>query len=156
MLVLAGIGRWRCQDELSVTAEAKLVIVRWRGRSWHMWPEWSLCSLGSCRVALPLSSAADLTTVFVAGATRNRPMVSRYGKGASFARHCDNHCERGNGPLCNGRWLTAVFYCNDWSVGSGGVLRIFQPQTAMQEEQTMLRLQYLYKILESFHESCVA
>ena len=64
-----------------------------------------------------------------AGATRRRPMVSRYGEGAAFARHCDNHCEQGEGPLCNGRWLTAVYYCNEWPADGGGVLRLFRPQT---------------------------
>ena len=64
------------------------------------------------------------------GASRMRPMVSRYGMGAAFARHCDNHCARGHGPHCNGRWLTAVYYCNDWLPNGGGALRIFRPQLA--------------------------
>ena len=71
--------------------------------------------------------------------TRMRPMVSRYGVGAAFARHADNHCRRGEGPHCNGRWLTAVYYCNeDWSADDGGCLRLYRPQGAAadDEEQT--------------------
>jgi len=30
--------------------------------------------------------------------SRMRPMVARYGRGAGFARHTDNHCHRGSGP----------------------------------------------------------
>ena len=37
--------------------------------------------------------------------SRMRPMVSRYGVGAAFARHADNHCRAGEGADCNGRWL---------------------------------------------------
>ena len=40
--------------------------------------------------------------------SRMRPMVSRYGVGAAFARHADNHCHAGEGADCNGRWLCAV------------------------------------------------
>jgi len=39
--------------------------------------------------------------------SRMRPMVSRYGVGAAFARHADNHCRAGEGADCNGRWLCA-------------------------------------------------
>ena len=56
-------------------------------------------------------------------------MVSRYGPGAAFARHCDNHCVDGRGPHCNHRWLTLVYYCNRaWREGDGGCLRIYAPQ----------------------------
>eukprot|EP00965_Chrysotila_dentata_P103319 3410224-Pleurochrysis_carterae.AAC.1 len=56
-------------------------------------------------------------------------MVSRYGEGSAFARHCDNHCDAGSGPLCNGRVLTAVYYCNNaWRRGDGGCLRLYKPQ----------------------------
>jgi len=61
--------------------------------------------------------------------SRMRPMASRYGVGAAFARHTDNHCSNGHGPHCNGRWLTAVYYANDsWSEADGGCLRLFRPQ----------------------------
>jgi hypoxia-inducible factor (prolyl hydroxylase) len=60
---------------------------------------------------------------------RMRPMVARYGEGAAFARHCDNHCVEGRGPHCNGRWLTLVYYCNRaWREGDGGCLRLYAPQ----------------------------
>ena len=49
--------------------------------------------------------------------------------GAAFARHCDNHCRSGAGPHCNGRGLSAVYYCNEaWRDAEGGCLRIFPPQ----------------------------
>ena len=60
---------------------------------------------------------------------RMRPMISRYGPGAFFARHCDNHCDQGVGPLCNGRALTAIFYVNaGWREYDGGCLRVYRPQ----------------------------
>ena len=64
------------------------------------------------------------------GASRMRPMISRYGPGAAFARHCDNHCANERGPHCNGRWLTAVYYCNEWTEEVGGCLRLYRPQVA--------------------------
>ena len=64
--------------------------------------------------------------------TRQRPQVARYGLGDAFARHCDNYCPAGQptgGPLCNGRWLTAVYYTSeDWQEADGGCLRIYRPQ----------------------------
>ena len=73
-------------------------------------------------------SAEEATTVI----SRQRPMISRYGEGDAFARHCDNYCPvEGNGPHCNHRWLTAVFYASDrhWSrKEDGGCLRVYRPQ----------------------------
>ena len=59
---------------------------------------------------------------------RMRPMVSRYGPGARFARHYDNHCLAEEGPDCNGRLFTAIYYLNEgWTAADGGCLRLFQP-----------------------------
>ena len=68
--------------------------------------------------------------------TRMRPMLSRYGKGARFARHCDSHCDRGQGPHCNGRVLTAVYYLNQsWVDRDGGCLRVYRSQVRGREEE---------------------
>jgi len=81
-----------------------------------------------------LRTAPDLGSSAPAGTaqalSRMRPMVSRYGAGASFARHADNHCGADRrGPHCNGRWLTAVYYANDgWAEADGGCLRLYRPQ----------------------------
>ena len=60
---------------------------------------------------------------------RQRPMVSRYGKGASFARHVDNHVGTDKE---NGRMVTAVYYMQakgGWDAQSeGGCLRFFRPE----------------------------
>ena len=62
--------------------------------------------------------------------SRQRPQLSRYGESDAFARHCDNYCPlAGDGPHCNGRWLTAVYYTSEgWSEDHGGCLRLFKPQ----------------------------
>jgi len=80
-----------------------------------------------------LVAAADtlMANIQLGASARMRPMVSRYGQGDFFKRHCDNHCDRGAGALCNGRLLSAVFYCTSaWNPGDGGCLRVFQPQEA--------------------------
>ena len=52
------------------------------------------------------------------------------GGGARYVRHCDNTCNRGNGPLCNGRRLTAVFYPNRaWAANDGGELRVWPTES---------------------------
>ena len=61
---------------------------------------------------------------------RERVMVAAYGHGDAFARHSDNHCIHGNGPHCNPRVLTAVYYMSpdDWDgAAHGGSLRIYRP-----------------------------
>ena len=40
-------------------------------------------------------------------------MLSRFCEGDFFARHVDNDCERGHGPRCSPRVLTAVYYMQD-------------------------------------------
>ena len=41
-------------------------------------------------------------------------------------RHCDNTCDAGRGPLCNGRRLTGVYYPNTgWDAAAGGELRVW-------------------------------
>lgn len=87
-----------------------------------------------CRVDSLVRALASKPELGGEGATRMRPMVSRYGRGAAFARHCDNHCSRNRGPHCNGRWLTAVYYCTEWVAGGGGLLRIYRPQIAHDEQ----------------------
>eukprot|EP00966_Prymnesium_polylepis_P020691 476173-Prymnesium_polylepis.3 len=62
--------------------------------------------------------------------SRMRPMVARYGVGAGFARHADNHCLGGRGAHCDGRVLTAVYYMSsdDWDgAADGGCLRVYRP-----------------------------
>lgn len=60
---------------------------------------------------------------------RERVMVAAYGHGDAFARHSDNHCNRGKGVHCNPRVLSAVYYMSpqDWRPGEdGGSLRIYK------------------------------
>ena len=99
--------------------------------------------------------------------TRQRPQVARYGKGDAFARHCDNYCPlSGEGPHCNGRWLTAVYYTvEEWSEPDGGCLRLFRPQgdaanetgdvddeaVAMQEDDAIVDVPPLEDRLILFH-----
>ena len=64
---------------------------------------------------------------------RERVMVAAYGHGDAFARHSDNHCIGGNGPHCNPRVLTAVYYMSpdDWQPAMhGGCLRLYKPLDA--------------------------
>ena len=81
------------------------------------------------RAAAPAVLQADGAELSL---SRMRPMVSRYGEGDLFARHCDNHCSDGRGPYCNGRLLSAVFYTraadDEWREGDGGCLRVYRPQ----------------------------
>jgi len=69
-------------------------------------------------------------------ATRQAPMLSAYGEGARFERHCDTHCdhdddayEPSDGFCANRRRLSAVLYCvhEGWSAACGGALRIYRP-----------------------------
>ena len=61
-------------------------------------------------------------------------MVSAYGEGARFERHCDNHCVDGE-DCANRRILSAVLYLVSptWSRDDGGALRIFRPAVAHSE-----------------------
>jgi Rps23 Pro-64 3,4-dihydroxylase Tpa1-like proline 4-hydroxylase len=74
-----------------------------------------------------------------ASSLRHRPQLARYGKGDAFARHTDNHCPAsGVGPLCNGRWLTAIYYAGTegWQHDLHGVcLRLYRSQGVSEEEQ---------------------
>ena len=68
---------------------------------------------------------------------RQRPMVSRYGCGDTFARHVDNARDSKHG---NGRMLTAVYYMQDesWSAcNDGGCIRIFRPQHVTTDQSNM-------------------
>ena len=59
---------------------------------------------------------------------RSRAMVACYAKGARYAKHCDNVCNAGEGPTCNGRRLTAILYLNDrWTPEKGGELLVYPP-----------------------------
>lgn len=66
-----------------------------------------------------LPDAADL-------AFRSEPQLSLYpANGTRYVRHVDNTCTGGEGRLCNGRRLSAVYYLNPaWKAGDGGELRI--------------------------------
>lgn len=80
--------------------------------------------------------------------SRQQPMISAYGEGARFERHCDNHCgapssEDAEAPddahhlstnasaeagCANRRRLSTVLYCvpEDWSRAHGGALRLYK------------------------------
>ena len=67
--------------------------------------------------------------------SRQLPMISSYGNGCRFERHCDNHCNGHEdeydpqfGHCANRRRLSAVLYCvpSCWSAESGGALRIYR------------------------------
>jgi len=67
--------------------------------------------------------------------SRQRPMISAYGEGAKFERHCDNHCDDDDddydpelGHCANRRRLSAVLYCvpPTWSEAHGGALRLYR------------------------------
>ena len=65
--------------------------------------------------------------------SRMRPMVSRYGEGDLFARHCDNHCSDGRGPYCVdvpplGRLLHARGRRRVARGRQNGCLRVYRPQ----------------------------
>jgi len=57
--------------------------------------------------------------------TREPPMASCYPPGARYIRHYDNNCDEGDGPDCNARRLTAVYYLSGVGAdAAGGHLRL--------------------------------
>lgn len=69
---------------------------------------------------------------------RSHAMITYYpGTGAHYVRHCDNHCNEGDGDACNGRRITAILYLNDgWKASDGGELLLYHPPPNHNTPQT--------------------
>ncbi len=71
---------------------------------------------------------------------RSNAMTTCYpGGSARYVRHCDNQCNAGQGPNCNGRRLTALYYLNPgWKQGDGGELKLYKPMPKHDEQENIV------------------